>query len=221
MKKLFLGVLFLSSTLVSFCQSSDLAVVSSTDQLTILSEKIGITSLEVVKSDGHYDFTISANELMISNEAYVLQGKRFAVDENDQTITLNFESISLVYSKSTTEIVLGIGTSRPILLQQYDPRNFDKQTTNDISLALIFLKEITDKTSGRVSQIQNRAASRKTGVWVTYNGGASSSTSQANTQAEANAFLHNNPNCHVYGTLDTSCLFDNHVCVSSQHYQCI
>lgn len=220
MKKLFLGAVLLASTLVSFCQSSDLAIISSTDQLTSLSEKIGVTSFDVVKSDGHYDFTVSANELMISNEAYTLQGKRFLVDENDQTITLNFESITLFYTKSTKQIDLGTRNSRPIMLELYDPINFDKQTTIDISMALIFFSEITDKTSVRVSQMQNRMAARRTGIWVTYNGGASSSTSQANTQSEVNAFLHNNPNCHLYGTLDTSCLFDNHVCVSSQHYQC-
>jgi len=220
MKKLFLGAALLTSTFVSFSQSSDLAVISSTDQLTSLSEKIGITSFDVVKSDGHYDFTVSANELMISNEPYKLQGKRFQVDENDQKITMNFESITLVYTKSTEQIDLETTSSSPISLQKYDQRNFDKQTTIDISMALIFLTEITDKTSGRVSQVQNRMAARRTGIWVTYNGGASSSTSQANTQSEVNSFLHNNPNCHLYGTLDTSCLFDNHVCVSSQHYQC-
>ncbi len=221
MKKLFFASFLIGASLISYSQSSELVIKATTDQLTDLSEKVGISSFSVTNKNEHYDFTVSAGELLISNENYLIDGKKFSVDENKQTILLSYQGVNLTYIKSTKEIVINTKALNSISLANYNPIKLDKETANNISMAIIFLKEITDKSSARAPQLTNKVAGgTKHGMWVTYNGGASQSTSVLNTQAEVNTFLHNNPNCHLYGTINTHCLFSELVCVSSQHYMC-
>jgi hypothetical protein len=219
MKKVFLAPIFSFIVLISYSQNSDLVISNTTSNITDISKTLGIRSI-VLKSvnANNYSFSIVAESVKLNSEPLNLNSQEF-------TVEVNRESLILVYSNLIVKKLIGANTiliktntktSTFIDISNINETTFSAEINMQAQLASLLMNEITNK----VSQRSSPTSGRKHGTWFVINSGWSSSTASSHTTSETKKFLANNPNCSLFGGTDTSCLWENHLCVSTQYFSC-
>lgn len=198
-----------------------LAQTTTTVKLTKEIMDLGVTRITLLSNtSSEYVFQLTATALQYNGL------DSFNVDKQIVKLTLDRAFIIMEYENGRRlhyhtgkkkvffevdgqQVPLSEWTSESVVLS--------KEEEDRLTWGLIALNEFVNNSTIRYVGGLQRA---KHGSWVTYNVGTSRGTSLRRTQNEAASFLRNNPNCSQVGEFETSCIFDNHACMTSVHYNC-
>jgi len=201
-----------------------LFVTQSTSLLTQSVQQFGVTNIDLVQeSDTELIFKIRANPMDSYNgiDYYSLNGRvlKFSLQGNDIKMTYE-DNKSIVYSPSNNDCQFIFGGNAI----SFSDDSFDdeveqlmsKSIEDDFGWGLFLLQEIYQENLDRMPVPQER----KSGGWDVINVGLGRSVAEARVKNEAGQFLLDNPNCRMIGSIDVSCLWDNHACIGTAHFEC-
>ncbi len=200
----------------SFELSDKVAVLHSTNFITPEFLNMGVTELTVSKNDNlinykavsQKDFRLNYNNVRMSDFEVVLEGEFLSLR--------NFPEYKISLSSNEPYFITPIfeGPIEKLEMQIKDEK---------ISILLLFLREITIDNSVKINSISTLKQSKGCGFWNTYYvyaTGSSRSVAEADLTSEISDYSNDLEGRTKYGGTDTSCLWENHACVSSQAYCC-
>jgi len=199
---------------LGFELNSKLQVQESTDLVSDLLFKMGVSGINVEKLNDQYKFNC------ITVKGFFLNGRYENLSDYDFILKDGLLSIDGKHKQKITVL-----NDQPFMIskdyagsiEEFNKTVFD----SEIGLLLIFLKEITltNKLKGNnhIEIIDPKGCS----FWDTYyvfGLGFNSSASESTLDSEIERY--DLSNCSAIGNASTSCLWGSHGCVSSQAYCC-
>lgn len=193
-------------------------ITNNTKNLTSFTQLLGVDEIILQnQNENTYTFLLIGVPSKFNSQDINLSEQQIIITETTETISLIYETKKVLYTKNSNEILLST-TENPdniIAISDVTDDTFSTSEANEFLIALSLLREFSDREA-----IRSEDNARKKGRWFVINGGFSQSTSINNTQNEVNQFLIDNPNCTKVGELDTSCVWGNHLCMSTQYFNC-
>lgn len=201
---------------------SRIALNNSTTNVSELFLNMGVTAITVTESPNSKLYEFRTEKLFALNGNWI--------DINEYPILFKDGMISLA---NNSTLNLTIYNNQPyIVSDNYTGALDNNSKLNNIELSLLqlFMNEMIIENSEKIDANfiyeQNSLRSSGCGFWDTYyvyGTGGSSSVAQANLQdsiAEDTGIGGDVEGCRAFGGVDTSCLWGNHACVSTQAYCC-
>jgi len=203
---------------------SKITVSTSTDLITDVFYKMGVSGIEVKGSNDQLMY--SFNTL----KTFGISGKD--IDLAEYPIT--FDGTELFFNNKT-DIKVSLQDGKPYI-RTSDYQGIykdlkDDQVSLEIEVLILFMNEITtsneikktfDDTAAEYDQLYTAiSGGGGCSFWNTYyvfSAGASSAVAQNGLPSEIAHY--GMSNCSSIGGVDTSCVFDNHLCVSTQAFCC-
>ncbi len=204
--------------------SEQVVVTETTTFVSELFFNMGVTEVEVTRDNNLTVFRA------ITEKTFFLKEQN--VDLADYPIVLEGEFLRLNNSNSTMR--LSISEDRPYIeSSSYEGFVEDNYFFNSIefNVLIFFMNELTlefaDKFNATPATGNPTTGTQGScsfwGTYYVYGTGISSSVAQANLQSEIDTytgFFGPLLGCSPIGGADTSCLWGNHACVSTQAYCC-
>jgi hypothetical protein len=196
-----------------------ITVKNNTTYLSSFLFKLGINQIIVSKTDKIYNYKLNSN-----NGWFNLNGERVYLEHlsfewNDNGLVLNNENYSL-FSKEEKLFVVNR------LKQTIEEFGTEHSKNTGLVLTALVLKEITLKNDVKADAGLNSYRS-SCSIWNTYvitNSGFTRSVAQAAGDLEASLAGSlcgmQGSSCSQMGSVDTSCLWENHLCMSSSTWCC-
>ena len=204
--------------------SGQLAQTTTSENLLKETRDIQVTEINLVSNtdDIEYVFKLKANALQFNGiDGFTLDNQEVKLTTDGTIITMAYGNGRALHYDPTNHSVSFLNDGQIVALGTWSSGQLilDKATEDELVWGLVVFNEFVNNEA--VRYIESPEEGAKHGGWVTYNGGASRSMALLRTQREAREFLRNNPNCVIVGDYDTSCLWENHACIASVHYNCV
>lgn len=199
-------------------------LTQSSNLLSLKVQKLGVQSLELIhSSDSTEIFKIHAVPMGNYNgiDGYSIDNRVLsfkAISSNElkmtyedgKSIVLNTESVNTVFNFDG-KIISSDNPNFDSLCQQF----MSPEIENEFGWGVYILKEVFDDNLVRMPELN-----QVSGEWGLIGIHFSRSYTYAHLKALADRFLLNNPNCHMVGGIDISCLTDNHWCFGTVVFDC-
>lgn len=202
---------------------SRIALNNTTSNVSELFLNMGVTAITVSENPNYKLYEFRTEKLFALNGNWI--------DLNEYPILLKDGMISFA-NKSTLNLT--IYNNQPYIVSENytGVLNSNNSTLQSVELNILqlFMNEMITENNAKFDANfvyeQNSLRSSGCGFWDTYyvyGTGGSSSVAQANLQdsiAEDTGIGGDVQGCRAFGGNDTSCLWGNHACVSTQAYCC-
>lgn len=199
-------------------------LAQSSSVLSLNVQKLGVQNLELIQStDSTETFKVHAIPMGNYNgiDGYSIDGRVLtfkAISNNElkmtyedgKSIVLNTETINTTFNFSG-KTISSDNPNFDSLCQQFMSPDIE----NEFGWGVYILKEVFDNNLVRMP-----ALNQLSGEWGLIGIHFSRSYTYARLKALADRFLLNNPNCHMVGGIDISCLTDNHWCFGTVAFDC-
>jgi len=194
-----------------------LKVINTTEDVTDLILNMGVSKIVVDKTGDILNYSnVSQKTFRLNGETIDMKNYSFLIKNN------------ALYIKEYPEYGISLLNGYPYFISPIytgpSDKIDDKITDIKLSLLLLYLNELTQDSSIK-SNSKSTLNSKTQGCsfWNTYyvySTGGSASVAQANLQEEVDDYSDFLSGCTEIGGSDTSCLWENHGCVSTQAYCC-
>lgn len=199
--------------------AESIMVKNNTTYLTSFLYKLGINKITTTVNNDIYTYKLnSAKEwISVNGERIYLNDLNFTLNNNG--LVLNNESNSLLSLEEKLYVVNRKNNSK----KEFEPEDAENMS---LILTALVLKEITSSNELKVNVEQNSYRS-SCSIWDTYvitNSGFTRSVAQDAGELEARLAESlcdmQGSSCSQMGSVDTSCVWENHLCMSSSTWCC-